>query len=382
MKKYNYMDETDYCVFEFEKNMLSFKELFFQKKWKSIIRSELEKMYPSFDSFTLWQVKGLYSFFRKKILVIVVEPEVYARYKMKSKKMKILYKGKKYTFSLNSIHIFLGIFSFIFLIALLFFYRFYNKERYREPVRNHSFENIFPEETKSKLLSVYTALECLKKESRGIEFEEFKWELDKTGGEVFEITIEDIFPEQISEILNLDKKEHSDFKILSIAYKENTPQVTFLLRTKTSFDVFEKNKIEVLRSYVQSTGGSFLKEKTDQSEINFKIPQKKLKAFNVLCQKEDIAIKKIDLYRKDGQLFVTVQPAETGVSLHRILKYFEDERETVVQTLKVAQVREKKVFDGDFLGKIIDERGNEKQYFKSKDNKIFVLENKQIGGRK
>ncbi|NMA56884.1 MAG: hypothetical protein GX955_05395, partial [Treponema sp.] len=65
-----------------------------------------------------------------------------------------------------------------------------------------------------------------------------------------------------------------------------------------------------------------------------------------------------------------------------ILKYFEDERETVVQTLKVAQVREKKVFDGDFLGKIIDERGNEKQYFKSKDNKIFVLENKQIGGRK
>ena len=376
------MDETDYCVFEFEKNMLSFKELFFQKKWKSIIRSELEKMYPSFDSFTLWQVKGLYSFFRKKILVIVVEPEVYARYKMKSKKMKILYKGKKYTFSLNSIHIFLGIFSFIFLIALLFFYRFYNKERYREPVRNHSFENIFPEETKSKLLSVYTALECLKKESRGIEFEEFKWELDKTGGEVFEITIEDIFPEQISEILNLDKKEHSDFKILSIAYKENTPQVTFLLRTKTSFDVFEKNKIEVLRSYVQSTGGSFLKEKTDQSEINFKIPQEKLKPFNTLCQKEDLAIKKIDLYRKDGQLFVTVQPAEVGISLHRILKYFEDERETVVQTLKVAQVREKKVFDGDFLGKIIDERGNEKQYFKSKDNKIFVLENKQIGGRK
>ena len=67
MKKYNYMDETDYCVFEFEKNMLGFKELFFQKKWKSIIRSELEKMYPSFDSFTLWQVKGLYSFSKKNL---------------------------------------------------------------------------------------------------------------------------------------------------------------------------------------------------------------------------------------------------------------------------------------------------------------------------
>lgn len=376
------MDETDYCVFEFEKNMLSFKELFFQKKWKSIIRSELEKMYPSFDSFTLWQVKGLYSFFRKKILVIVVEPEVYARYKMKGKKIKVLYKGKKYNFTLGPIHIFLGIFSFLFLIALLFFYRFYNKERYREPVRNHSFENIFPEETKSKLLSVYTALECLKKESRGIDFEEFKWELDKTGEEIFEVSIEDMFPEQINKILNPENKENVDFKISSIAYKENIPQVVFLLRTKTSFDVFEKNKVEVLRSHVQSIGGVFLKEKTDQSEINFKIPQEKLKTFNVLCQKEDLAIKKIDLYRKDGQLFVTVQPAEVGISLHRILKYFEDEKKPIVQALKVAQQKEKKVFDGEFIGKIIDERGNEKQYFKSKDNKIFVLENKQIGGRK
>jgi len=375
MKRYNYMDDTDYCVFEFEKNMLSFKELFFQKKWKSIIRSELEKMYPSFDSFTLWQVKGLYSFFRKKILVIVVEPEVYARYKMKGKKTRILYKGKKYTFSLNSIHIFLGIFSFIFLIALMFFYRFYNKERYREPVVNHSFENIFPEETKSKLLSVYTALECLKKEGSGIGFEEFKWELDATGEEVFEITIEDIFPEQISEILNLDKKEHSDFKILSIAYKENTPQVAFLLRTKTSLDVFEKNKIEVLRSHVQSIGGVFLKEKIDQSEINFKVPQEKLKTFNMLCKKEDLVIKKIDLYRKERQFFVTLEPADVGISLYRILKYFEDEREPIVQVLKMAQQKETNLFDGDFIGKIIDERGNEKQYFKSKDDKIFSLEN-------
>jgi hypothetical protein len=382
MKRYNYMDDTDYCVFEFEKNMLSFKELFFQKKWKSIIRSELEKMYPSFDSFTLWQVKGLYSFFRKKILVIVVEPEVYARYRMKVKKTRILYKGKKYTFSLNSIHIFLGIFSFIFLIALLFFYRFYNKERYREPVRNHSFENIFPEETKSKLLSVYTVLEYLKKESRGIDLEKLKWEIQKDGEEVFEIRIEDMFPEQISSLLNPNNKENVDFKISSISYKENIPQVAFLLRTKTRLDVFEKNRVETLRSHVQSIGGVFLKEKTDQSEINFKIPQEKLKPFNTLCQKEDLAIKKIDLYRKDGQLFVTVQPAEVGISLHRILKYFEDEKKTIVQALKVAQQKEKKVFDGEFIGKIIDERGNEKQYFKSKDNKIFVLENKQIGGRK
>jgi len=369
------MDETDYCVFEFEKNTLGFKELFFQKKWKSIIRSELEKMYPSFDSFTLWQVKGLYSFFRKKILVIVVEPEVYARYKMKGKKTRILYKGKGYTFSLKSIHVFLVIFSFIFLIALMFFYRFYNKERYREPVVNHSFENIFPEETKSKLLSVYTALECLKKEGSGIGFEEFKWELDATGEEVFEITIEDIFPEQISEILNLDKKEHSDFKILSIAYKENTPQVAFLLRTKTSLDVFEKNKIEVLRSHVQSIGGVFLKEKIDQSEINFKVPQEKLKTFNMLCKKEDLVIKKIDLYRKERQFFVTLEPADVGISLYRILKYFEDEREPIVQVLKMAQQKETNLFDGDFIGKIIDERGNEKQYFKSKDDKIFSLEN-------
>ncbi|HUH44718.1 MAG TPA: hypothetical protein VLZ44_06050 [Treponemataceae bacterium] len=301
---------------------------------------------------------------------------------MKVKKTRILYKGKKYTFSLNSIHIFLGIFSFIFLIALLFFYRFYNKERYREPVRNHSFENIFPEETKSKLLSVYTVLEYLKKESRGIDLEKLKWEIQKDGEEVFEIRIEDMFPEQISSLLNPNNKENVDFKISSISYKENIPQVAFLLRTKTRLDVFEKNRVETLRSHVQSIGGVFLKEKTDQSEINFKIPQEKLKPFNTLCQKEDLAIKKIDLYRKDGQLFVTVQPAEVGISLHRILKYFEDEKKPIVQALKVAQQKEKKVFDGEFIGKIIDERGNEKQYFKSKDNKIFVLENKQIGGRK
>ena len=98
--------------------------------------------------------------------------------------------------------------------------------------------------------------------------------------------------------------------------------------------------------------------------------------------KEDLAIKKIDLYRKDGQLFVTLEPADAGISLHRILKYFEDEKKPIIQALKVAQQKETKIFDGDFLGKVIDESGNEKQYFKSKYNKIFVLENKQIGGRK
>ncbi|HPM07113.1 MAG TPA: hypothetical protein PLR81_08905, partial [Treponemataceae bacterium] len=183
-------------------------------------------------------------------------------------------------------------------------------------------------------------------------------------------------------ILNSKNKENIDFKISSIAYKDNIPQVAFLLRTKTSLDFFGKNKLEVLRSHVQSIGGAFLKEKTDQSEINFKIPQEKLKTFTILCQKEDLTIKKIDLYRKDGQLFVTLEPADAGISLHRILKYFEDEKKPIIQALKVAQQKETKIFDGDFLGKVIDESGNEKQYFKSKDNKIFAIENKQIGGRK
>lgn len=382
------MNTIDYSVFEFDQNFLPFYERFFYKKWKALIRSELEKKYPNFNSFTMWQIKGLYNPFSKRIIVIVVEPEIFSRYRTKFKSITIEYKGKKYKISFGQIKFFL---SFCFFLLLLFSLISF-KQNIRNPFyaneavvsdllfddTSYSYENgknnykYQSNNEQKKVLSLFYAVDILKEANTDAQLRKIKWFRDEVEREHLEVLVTNIYPEEIKTIFQKKSLMDVSFEISSIEYAQNVSQLLLQSETFTEDVSIQESDLFALRKIIQDAGGFILREKHDSSSISFEIPKQNFKQFELLATKISIAVTYFEIEVCSECIVITLHPSFVGINVMKILSYFTQFSKSENLNVNTSIVKQKVQNDLILLGSVIEEGGTVHQYFKTLDNKIVV----------
>lgn len=376
MKNSSYMKEADYSVFEFSKNIITFSQRLSVKKWKAKIRSELEKLYPNFDSFTLWYVKNIYSLCAKKIIVIVVEPEIYASYRMKNKKVKIIYKGKKYNLASQVIKIFFtSIVIFAFFILFLSMNCF-NQKNINSQTKNT--ETIEKENTAIELplcnyISFYTFLDYFSQSNTKAHLKKLFWELDKNNEEKLEVLLSNVYPEELESIFQTDKCEKFQYDVLSITYQQNIPEVLVSSTTNTLLYTLQDVDIKNFRKIINEVSGEFIKETNDRSFIQFFIPKTKIQKLLNLVKNARIIVQSLEIENNLEGLYISVGLSNKGINLANLLSCFAKEEKLQVQRQVEPIVKKNEPENAIYLGSVIGEEGQVNKYFKNNDNKIIIV---------
>lgn len=398
MKNKNCFKEEDYSVFEFPKKIIHFNDLFSQNKWKSKIRSELEKIYPNFDSYTFWQAKGLYTLWSKKIIVIVIEPEIYASYRLKNKNLYIVYKEKKYSIKPETIQIFLR--SIFFMVCLLFLCVYISSKNNTSSISGNSNlisesksnvlssydENNDPEIEQKELLSLFQCIDILNGENGNTKINFLNWNIDERN-ERTELLVE-MYPEEIKTKLSFNNYVEESVEIISVSYTDNKVHTRVCFESNTHLESIEKMDMENFRKHVVNSGGKFLKETNDMSAIFFQIPVSKISCLLSMLN-DFLLVRDLEIEIENELAYLNIGIAQKGISLSKVLNYFVDTVAIEKQNQAVSQEHLKsqhesqnereKIKKGFFLGTIIDESGNENQYFKDQDNKIFFIKTYTVG---
>lgn len=374
MKKTKFMNENDYSIFEIDKSLMKVSDYVFQKKWRSIIRSELEKLYPNFDNFTFWFVRDLYNPFAKNILTIVIEPEIYAAYRMQNKITKIIYKGKKYNIGRK---VFKLIFSIIFL---LFFSHFIlsalkgkneSSSLYNIPVE----KEIVLETSVNETIFLFDFLQYLFETNNNAEIKKISWEKQSSNNENAEILLSKVYPEELSLFLEKLSYENESFKIQKIAYLNNTPQVLLSFFTKTPIEILEEVGIVNMRNIVFQTGGTILSETANVYELSFEIPKHSIVIFFQALQKTLVVVDKLFVEQTESHLLITLRLAKQGIDIGKIISYLKNANTKIPQRTLVEKKITNKPSDAIPVGRIRDDEGRLVEYFRNKENKIFIIKN-------
>lgn len=374
MKKTKFMNENDYSIFEIDKSLMKVSDYVFQKKWRSIIRSELEKLYPNFDNFTFWFVRDLYNPFAKNILTIVIEPEIYAAYRMQTKITKIIYKGKKYNIGRK---VFKLIFSIIFL---LFFSHFIlsalkgkneSSSLYNIPVE----KEIVLETSVNETIFLFDFLQYLFETNNNAEIKKISWEKQSSNNENAEILLSKVYPEELSLFLEKLSYENESFKIQKIAYLNNTPQVLLSFFTKTPIEILEEVGIVNMRNIVFQTGGTILSETANVYELSFEIPKHSIVIFSQALQKTLVVVDKLFVEQTESHLLITLRLAKQGIDIGKIISYLKNANTKIPQRTLVEKKITNKPSDAITVGRIRDDEGRLVEYFRNKENKIFIIKN-------
>lgn len=374
MKKTKFMNENDYSIFEIDKSLMGISDYVFQKKWRSIIRSELEKLYPNFDNFTFWFVRDLYNPFAKNILTIVIEPEIYAAYRMQNKITKIIYKGKKYNIGRK---VFKLIFSIIFL---LFFSHFIlsalkgkneSSSLYNIPVE----KEIVLETSVNETIFLFDFLQYLFETNNNAEIKKISWEKQSSNNENAEILLSKVYPEELSLFLEKQSNENESFKIQKIAYLNNTPQVLLSFFTKTPIEILEEVGIVNMRNIVFQTGGTILSETANVYELSFEIPKHSIVIFSQALQKTLVVVDKLFVEQTESHLLINLRLAKQGIDIGKIISYLKNANTKIPQRTLVEKKITNKPSDAIPVGRIRDDEGRLVEYFRNKENKIFIIKN-------
>lgn len=373
MKKIAYMKEDDYSIFEINKSLIRFSDLFFYKKWKAKIRSELEKMYPNFDSFTIWDIKDLYNPIMKKIIVIVIEPEIYALYLQKNNFLKILYKGRKYYFRLKKLKFFFSFPILIFFLALLFNA---NAKHLNKDIEENLIHEILTIEN-SDLLSPLEKHRMtfddfffvLKNKYSNAKIQKMYWNKDET----FKIEIDNIFPEAIYAIFNTNQNNEKKLESMHLEYFDNIPKL--FLETEFIIDFQKTNKIHMLdfRNAILKARGKIIKEDINAFGIGFEISKDNLFLLNSSLNEKTFLVQMIEV-TSVGQIGVFfIKLSNEGLDFKKILSLFEETKPSVPHKNTMPKFETKITNDGLFIGEIKDENGKLIKYFKNKENKIYSI---------
>lgn len=374
MKKTKFMNENDYSIFEIDKSLMKVSDYVFQKKWRSIIRSELEKLYPNFDNFTFWFVRDLYNPFAKNILTIVIEPEIYAAYRMQNKITKIIYKGKKYNIGRK-------VFKLIFSITFLLFFSHFILSALKGKNESSSLYNIPVEKeivletSVNETIFLFDFLQYLFETNNNAEIKKISWEKQSSNNENAEILLSKVYPEELSLFLEKQSYENESFKIQKIAYLNNTPQVLLSFFTKTPIEILEEVGIVNMRNIVFQTGGTILSETANVYELSFEIPKHSIVIFSQALQKTLVVVDKLFVEQTESHLLINLRLAKQGIDIGKIISYLKNANTKIPQRTLVEKKITNKPSDAIPVGRIRDDEGRLVEYFRNKENKIFIIKN-------
>ena len=236
-------------------------------------------------------------------------------------------------------------------------------------------KEIVLETSVNETIFLFDFLQYLFETNNNAEIKKISWEKQSSNNENAEILLSKVYPEELSLFLEKLSYENESFKIQKIAYLNNTPQVLLSFFTKTPIEILEEVGIVNMRNIVFQTGGTILSETANVYELSFEIPKHSIVIFSQALQKTLVVVDKLFVEQTESHLLINLRLAKQGIDIGKIISYLKNANTKIPQRTLVEKKITNKPSDAIPVGRIRDDEGRLVEYFRNKENKIFIIKN-------
>lgn len=379
MKKTVTLPVTEYEVYYFPLALFFQKRDTNKKSFKTILRQELEKVHPAFDN-TSYFSRLVIKDKRIHVMVIVIQNTILSQYD-KGKGKKIIAQGKTiYPVYKTYYAVFCVLLICLTGIGLLLWRSGNNHAssiNVVDYVPTHSAAFI-QEEARPLLLSdVMYALHTFSSDKK-VSYESLSFTVTDTAS-VLMVNIHNAFPEELNTYFENSRRKYTAYG--KVTYQNNIPSYAASFTVDTSSVTSPPDETLVqLRTMILQNGGILLYEDSILYEIKASIPSRQFHSFIREISKEGIAFPIVQLTlskEKNGDVGISVKTALQGAAFfsHTDVKEYLEDYFLGVEDVKKNQqtkpvVQKENTLKGEVVGKVLQEDGTVKVFYKTKEGKL------------
>lgn len=375
--------KTDYEVYYFPLKQFLSKSGENRFSFNTQLRQELEKVHPSFDHNTIYFKKLIIKDKKLQLMIIVIQNTILSQYEMKRYK-KITAQGIVLISRKNTHYLlFAGILVGLVIVSVILWNTGKNSNN-----KAAVLEGITPvvveikEITTEERFMFEEAIHALTMlfTDKKVHYEMFVFTRSGINEESqLTVKIQSAFPEDLDKYFTELQKKYIDYG--KVSYVNNNPTFTASFKINTPIITGESNEnLILLRTLVIQNGGSLLYEDSLLFEIKALIPSKKVIELmrDIVGQNNRIPIEKIELYKeKNDEISIVIKTGNEGCNLlgtafftdYMAAVYSQKINETNVVSKKSAAQTDK-ALQGEIVGKIQQEDGSTKIFYKTKEGKL------------
>lgn len=378
------LDKNDYELIFIPLEKIFFKKLNERTTVNSVVRNEVERQYPFYDIQS--QVFYRLAVFGKKIVLAVIIMEAGALTKYKNNKLVLQYNTLKMRVFYNRKKMYLKAFILLMLFSVVVSAMPYinKKENKNEITIVGKYDN--EEKTEISVNKniestvIFKLLQSIRNTySYSVESLSIAWQPEKNTA-LISLLLHGIFPEQI--VSYFPAGYCNNFEIDQVVYNNNSPSFTLALSAAIPENVnSEDGNLIELREILLNRNGILKYEKNNSKEIMALVNKKDMKGiFDALALDPDIGtVKSLSVVLRNEFYEVTFEKGIQNISPFSSAEFCSfitglvntPEKNKDIKEVPKEQKRSAGIFTGPIVGKIMNDDGSFKVFYKSTDGKLI-----------
>jgi hypothetical protein len=378
------LDKNDYELIFIPLEKIFFKKLNERTTVNSVVRNEVERQYPFYDIQS--QVFYRLAVFGKKIVLAVIIMEAGALTKYKNNKLVLQYNTLKMRVFYNRKKMYLKAFILLMLFSVVVSAMPYiNKKENKSGLiiveENGNEDKTEISVNKTIEFSVlFNLLQSIRNEcSCSVESLSIVLQPEKNTA-LITLLLHGIFPEQI--VSYFPAVQRNNFEIDQVVYNNNSPSFTLALSAAIPENVnSEDGNLIELREILLNRNGILKYEKNNSKEIMALVNKKDMKGiFDALALDPDIGtVKSLSVVLRNEFYEVTFEKGIQNISPFSSAEFCSfitglvntPEKNKDIKEVPKEQKRSAGIFTGPIVGKIMNDDGSFKVFYKSTDGKLI-----------